>query len=171
MARRNRRPTLECLEGRIALSTTMGAAPLIRPHHVALNGGVSGSFSFNPGIRDTGTSQTLTGTGSLEPIGAVNASGTMNSTGFIAKGHATGMFTFANTSGSITIKLTGPSQAGFAGLPRNFTYKIVGSTGTDAGARGSGKATLSEVEADAIPPGTGAHVIVGPIFGLTLHSS
>ncbi len=171
MALRNRNPQLEVLESRLALSaggtTAIGVA---RPHHIALNGEVSGTFSLTQGIPDVGSGQTLTGLGTVSPLGQVSASGTIRSPGFIAHGRASGSFNLSNANGSVTIQLKGPRQPGFAALPRTFTFKIVAATGKFAGNVDRGKATLDEVEADASAtlPTSGSSVIVGPIFGLTL---
>jgi hypothetical protein len=172
MESRNRRPQLESLEGRLALSAG-GMSAVAKPHHVALNGEVGGSFSFTPTNPDVGHSQTLTGSGMVSPLGQVSASGTLTSLGFIAKGRATGSFTLSNANGSVTIALTGPRQSGFSALPRQFSFKIVRATGQYAGASDKGTATLDEVEADGTAPSpmSGSSIIVGPIFGLTLHSS
>jgi hypothetical protein len=73
----------------------------------------------------------------------------------------------------VTIRLTGPTQSGFATLPKSFTFKIVATTGKYSGDTDSGTATFTEAVADPVPPKSpsGPGVIVGPIFSLTLHSS
>jgi hypothetical protein len=174
MAPRNRRPQLEVLDGRLALSAGGTAAlGVVKPHHVALNGEVSGRFLLAPGNPDVGSYQTLTGSGTVSPLGQVSASGTIKSPGFIARGRTTGTLDLSNANGSVTIRLTGPLKPGFATLPRKFTFKIVAATGQYVGDVDTGTATLDEVEADGIPtPSTSkSTVIVGPIFGLTLRSS
>ena len=170
MARRNGTPQVELLEGRLALSGG-GAAALAVPHRVALNGQVGGTFLLAPTIPDTGDSQAITAAGSVAPLGKVNASGLLTTPGFIARGRATGSITLSNTNGSVTIQLTGPIQKGFSVLPRNFSFKIVSATGEYADATDRGRASITEVEADGVSPTSGPHVIVGPIFGMTLHSS
>ena len=168
------RPQLEILDGRLALSAGGTAAlGVIKPHHLALNGEVSGKFLLAPGIPDVGSSQTLIGSGTVTPLGQVSASGTMKSPGFIARGRTTGTLNLSNANGSVTIQLTGPLKPGFATLPRKFTFKIVAATGQYVGDVDTGTATLDEVEADGIPtPSTSrSTVIVGPIFGLTLRSA
>ena len=58
MALRNRRPEVEAMEGRVVLSTGGTAATgVFRPHHIALNGEVSGKFSLSPGVPDAGSSE------------------------------------------------------------------------------------------------------------------
>ena len=58
---------------------------MVKPHHIALNGEVSGMFSLTPGIPDAGSSQTLTGSGKVAPLGHVTGSGSITSPGFIAQ--------------------------------------------------------------------------------------
>ena len=175
MALRDRRPQLEILEGRLALSGGGGTAAIsmVKPHHVALNGEVSGKFWLAPSIPDVGPSQALTGSGTVSPLGQVSASGTFRSPGFVARGRATGTFHLSNTNGSVTIELTGPLEPGFATLPRKFKFRIVAATGKYVGDSATGTATLDEVEADGVttPPASGQGIIVGPIFGLLLRTA
>ena len=182
MKRSARRPQVEALENKAPLSavgmmaipheTTAIVSQRVPRHHIALNGTVSGSWTLNPGIPDVGSSQTLTGSGTVKPLGLVSANGTLHLTGFVAVGRATGTLTLANTLGSVTLQLTGTSQHGFSGPPRQLTFKIIAASGQYAGDFDFGTATLTEVVADAVPPvstPTNLSIIVGPIFGLTLH--
>jgi hypothetical protein len=144
-----------------------------RLHRITLSGEVDGTWSIQAGPPDRGEAQTLTGSGTVQPLGSVGATGTLRLPGFIASGRATGTLTLANAQGSVTLQLTGPLQRGPSVPPRQFSYKITGATGLYAGDKGSGTASLLEVVADAQPvPGPGAGglpIIVGPIFTLTLH--
>jgi hypothetical protein len=186
MKRTRHCPRLEPLENKALLSAvdmmvTASEAPVlllpkVAHHQIALNGSVSGPWTVTPGIPDIGSSQTLTGSGTVKPLGQVSASGTLHLTGFIAVGHATGTLTLTNARGSVTLQLTGKPQRGFSGPPMQLTFKIVKATGHYAGSTGSGTAMLTEVVADAVPPvststPTNLPIIIGPIFNLTLHSA
>jgi len=184
MKRHARRPRIENLEDKALLSAAgIGAqnAPIIlvpppaNHHHIALNGEVGGTWTIQMVNPDVGRAQTLTGSGTVQPLGKVGATGTLQATGFIAKGRAGGMLTLSNAQGSVTIKLTGPPQPGFSMLPRQFTFKIVAATGKYKGATDQGSASLTEVEAACSPLPTpimaSLPIIVGPIFSLTLHSA
>jgi hypothetical protein len=154
-------------------ATALVARPVAR-HHIALNGAVGGTWTIQPGIPDVGQTQTLKGSGAVQPLGAVTATGTLHATGFIAMGHAGGTITLSNDRGSVTLQLTGPTQRGFSPLPRQFTYRIVAATGDESGATDSGAATLVEVLAAGDVPGPSTAsppIIVGPLFSLTLHST
>jgi hypothetical protein len=105
---------LEELESRTLLSS----APLASP--------VAGAGSHLP---DTGMRYDLTGTGKLDLTGPVKVSGYVQTTGFVASGHASGSITFTNALGSLTLGLTGPTQPGFAPLPVHFTFTVTGGTG------------------------------------------
>jgi hypothetical protein len=172
MASRNRRPQAEILERRIALSAG-GAAVVgvVKPHHVSLNGEIGGKFSLAPGIPDIGSSQTLTGSGTVSTLGHVTGSGILTTPGFIAWGRSTGMFKLSNANGSVTIQLTGPLTPGFSPLPRKFAFKIVAATGKYVGDVATGTAALDEVEADGSSTPSNASPIVGSIFGLTLRTA
>jgi hypothetical protein len=159
----------------LALAPIILVPPTVHPHHIALNGEVSGTWTIQMLNPDVGQQQTLTGSGPVQPLGNVGATGTLHATGFIARGSASGMLTLSNAQGSVTIKLMGPRQPGFSLLPRTFSFQIVAATGKYRGATDRGTAMLTEVEAAGTPlpmPVTaGLPIIVGPIFGLTLKSA
>jgi hypothetical protein len=142
--------------------------------HLALNGTVSGTWSGQAGIPDTGSGQSLNGAGTVRPLGNVQASGSLHLTGFIANGHATGSLTLTNSAGSLTLQLTGPTQTGFSGPPSSFSYTITKGTGRFAGAKATGVLKLQETpEQSAIPGGPGQATpmfIVAPQFTLTFGS-
>jgi hypothetical protein len=178
-----RRPQIEALEGKTLLNAagvagpsaaTVLVAPPVNRHHIALNGEVSGSWSIQPGTPDSGETQTLKGSGTIQPLGTVQAQGTLHSTGFIAKGHATGTLILSNVQGSVTLQLTGPPQSGFSAFPGQYTYKIVAGTGKYKCATDQGTAMLFEAVVDP-PVSTSGNantgIIVGPFFRMTLHST
>jgi hypothetical protein len=184
MRKQSARPQVDALENRHLLSASgngLALAPIIlvpppvHPHHIALNGEVSGTWTIQIVNPDVGQEQLLTGSGSVQPLGKVDAAGTLHATGFIARGRATGTVTLSNAQGTVTIKLTGPRQRGFSTLPRTFSFQIVEATGNYRGATNRGTATLTEVAAagTALPTPRAANfpIIVGALFGLTLKSA
>jgi hypothetical protein len=164
------RPRLEQLEDRIALNSsptplTLSTSPVPLDHqahsasaHTHLSGEVSGTWSAQPPPPDGGTTQSLTGTGQVAPLGTVQATGTLVTPGFVGTGQTTGTMTLTTASGSITIQLAGPPQPGFSGPPTRFHFTITGGTGSFAGATGQGRAILHESPAQAGMP---------PVFTLT----
>ena len=186
------RPQVEPLEERTVPSAVHGpahAAPVAHHHHVkhrhhhapqpappgqglgqVLSGQVSGTWTTQPGLPDTGTEQTLTGAGTVQPLGPVQATGTLHTPGFILRGETTGTLTLSNANGSVTLRLVGPPQPGFSGPPPTFTYTVVGGTGAYAGASGTGTVAFSEQPAQqpVCPPGTPCpQDIIAPSFTLT----
>jgi hypothetical protein len=143
------------LESRIALSSYnpalvataapsaeyQAAAPASQPSQ-HLHGPLHGSYTIVPSIPDTGTHYDLSGSGSIDGLGQVTATGELHSTGFILNGHATGTLTLQNANGAVTLQLVGPSQPGFAPLPNHFDYTIVSATGAYTGMQGSGTIDL-----------------------------
>jgi hypothetical protein len=110
---------------------------------VNLHGTVQGTLV--PVIRgpiDAGLQYDLTGAGVLGGQPPFLASGTLHRTGMIAPGHATGTLTLTNARGSITLRLEGPPQPGFAPLPGGFHFVVTGGTGAYWGVTGDGQLTL-----------------------------
>jgi hypothetical protein len=137
---------LEELSARVLPS----ANPLVAVHgHVAhaahhmeqqppLDGKGQGTFTDNPIPRDAGITYTLGGTATFAGLGDVTVSGTVHSVGFIREGNATGELTFKNANGSVTVKLTGPTQPGISALPHKFEYTVTGGTGQYKNLSGDG---------------------------------
>jgi hypothetical protein len=50
--------------------------------------------------------------------------------------------TLTNAKGSITLKLEGPTQSGFAPLPNRFHFSVTSGTGAYRGVTDHGEATL-----------------------------
>jgi hypothetical protein len=157
------RPQVEALEGRSVPAA--GVAQL-------LAGSVSGTWTTEMTIPDTGGVQRLTGFGTVVPLGDVAATGTVRTPGFIAQGRTTATVTLQDAAGSVTVRLvSAQAQPGFGPPATLYKYTITGTTGAFAGLAGHGTATLRELEAagpPVAPPGGAAPlVIVGPLF--TLH--
>ena len=155
------RPRVEPLDDRTLPSAVPGMTPIVLPlipaghhraHHLTLIGQVSGTWGTQPGVPDAGARQTLTGSGTVQPLGAVEANGTLHLTGFIRRGEATGTLTLTNAQGSVRLKLVGPPQRGFSGPPATFHDKITGGTGAYAHATGRGTAGLTETTEFVRPP-------------------
>ena len=171
MTRRNRTPRLEALEGRLAPGAG-GMGVMVKPHHVALNGEVSGSFHYAFVNSDTANSQGLSGGGSVAPLGQVNASGSLSLPVPITHTRAAGSMTLSNAGGSVTIQLTGSIPKANSPFPRNLTFKIVAATGNDAGDTDRGTATFTEAIIDPLPLNSSdSSAVIGPVYTLTLHSA
>lgn len=139
----------------IHITVTRALVPTTTPFTVAsinstakvtlpLAGKITGTYSIAPTTNpDIGKLYLFTGTGTAGALGAVSATGSVRTLGFIAGGHATGTLTLSNSHGSVTLTLTGPSQPGFSGLPASMTYQITSATGDYAGDTGSGSIAIS----------------------------
>jgi hypothetical protein len=148
MKRPTCRPRVEELEPRTTPSTTgvpsalqMAAAPGHVSHPPA-TGMLTGNYTSPMAIPDVGKGYNLTGHGVVAGLGRVSVSGALHSLGFVPSGHAGGTITLANTHGSLTFALTGPTQPGFSGMPTRFTSTITGGTGKYKNLRGTGTAML-----------------------------
>lgn len=75
---------------------------------------------------------TLNGTTALDGYGPVKVTGTLHSVGFVFVGRATGRITLSNATGSVTLDLEGPDQAGMSPLPTVWAFKVASHTGTFA---------------------------------------
>ena len=96
---------------------------------IAVTGSASGTYTSPLSNPDAGKTTILRGNGTVGPLGKVEVSGAIQSPGFIAHGHAGGVLTLSNDKGTVTLTLTGPTQKGFAALPRTFQYRITAATG------------------------------------------
>jgi hypothetical protein len=130
---------------------------------LALGGTISGTYTTSHTNPDAGTQYTLNnGSGTLNVVGKVTATGTLQSVGMIASGQAGGTVTLKTASkDAITLQLTGPHQKGFAHLPTHFTYKVTKATGQFASLMGQqGMANLTLGTAAGSTPGS---------FNLVIH--
>ena len=180
---RRSRPVVEALEGKKLLSAVGVPAPhatalvasKASQRHLLLVGTIQGTWSRTLTNPDIGGAQTLQGTGKVRPLGAVDASGTLHTPGFVARGNTTGSLTLEDNRGSVTLHLVGTmTRPGFSGPATALRYTIVDGTGRYAGASGSGTAELQERPEQgppAGPPGTASpHYLIAPSFTLTLRA-
>ncbi len=154
--RRGLHPTVEACESRALLSAGIGSPPAIVAmvsHHparsVRLVGTFQGQYQVNGAIPDVGKTYVIAGSGSVRGHVRASVAGSLHSLGFIAQGEALGDLTLQGARGSVTLHLTGPSQAGFQPLPSQFSFTTTGGTGRYRRIHASGTATLT------LTPGTG----------------
>jgi hypothetical protein len=155
------RPSVEPLEDRalpsalsisslpIAVPTTAALGkPAAKPasHPVRLAGWISGTWTLQPTLPDTGTVQKMRASASFSGLGVAQVSGTLTTPGFVALGgSAQATLQITTARGSVTIQLTGPvPHPSPGGSPTTWHFTIVGGTGAYAGASGSGSTTLRE---------------------------
>jgi hypothetical protein len=164
MARLDTRLDLERLGSRILPSASPVAAhsapvflgpPVVQPNP-PLSGHGHGSYFYDAVESGAGIEYRMSGTAALPGMGTVGVRGSVHSVGFIQKGHAGGELTFGGPHGSITLELTGPTQAGFSPLPTSFTVRVVAETGAYAGRHWhQGRLTLNVIPAPTavgVPP-------------------
>jgi hypothetical protein len=142
---------VESLEGRIVLSTSNVAGAAVQAAlvkggiYLDLHGSGRGRFShsrpFPPA--DLGVTDVIKGRARLGRLGAVTLTGSLNGTGSIVQGSATGTLALKNSRGSVALALTGPPEDGFQ-APESGTYTFAVKSGTGAYARafGTGKVDL-----------------------------
>jgi hypothetical protein len=121
------------------------------PPHFVWAGQGTGVFTHEVGIPEIGQVYDLLGSATLTGLGRVNVSGAVQSVGFILHGHAWGKLLLTNAKGSVTLRLEGPEQNGFAALPHQFTFDVVGGSGSYKHLNGHGTLQL------VIAPATQAH--------------
>ena len=109
-----------------------------------LTGKITGKLLPAPTAADIGAIYVLNGKGHAEDMSDVTAHGQVHLPGFIVSGHATGTLTLTSLSknaadrGSVTLKLTGPTEPGFGPFPKTLSYVITSGTGAFTGATGVG---------------------------------
>src|SRR4051812_32020015 len=114
MRRRRWQPQCERLESVVSLSvghSPVGTAAVQAARHslnLSLNGRIDGTWVPAPKISDAGDLQSLSGFGSVRPLGQISASGELLTTGFVLRGRATGLLTLSNAQGTVPVSLTGP---------------------------------------------------------------
>jgi hypothetical protein len=85
-----------------------------RPSCLKLRGTLKGTITAEAGrVRDVGASFTLALKGSAAPLGSVRATGTVNGTGFIARGRETARITLKARHGNVTITAQSAPVRGF----------------------------------------------------------
>ena len=149
---------VESLDERALPSAVASAAPAAAALAAAQpqppSGQAHGTYAVQVGNPDAGTAYHVQGSGHVKGVGQFTFTGTLHRVGFIAQGHATGTLTLTNANGSVTLALTGPTQAGFARLPVTFAYHVSGGTG--AYAHATGHAFLN-LYLTPTPGGDGSH--------------
>jgi hypothetical protein len=147
---------------------------------IALLGDVSGGYTTTTNA-DGSSSQALTAAGLVQPVGSVQASGTVSIPASTTPGgQETATITLTGSQGTITLSLTpaplppgsplaGQGAQASANAPVTpFKYTITGGTGAYASATGSGLAILLELPP---PSGTtsgssGSQTMTAPMFTL-----
>jgi hypothetical protein len=151
MKSHNTRLCVEELDSRTLPSTTPLAPPGLAEalahrtstrHVHGLAGTITGTYTIGHDIPDTGMSYRFTGAGTVGLLGAVTATASLRTTGFIEQGRAGGALTLSNAQGTLTLRLQGPVQRGFAALPQHFHFTVSGGTGAFQGLAGGGMVTL-----------------------------
>ncbi len=129
----------------VQLVATIDSTAIVAPKaSLPLDGTIKGTYKLAPTLPDIGATYVFNGSGHAGAMGTVTAAGTVTLPGFIATGHATGTLKLTRVSasaahsGSVTLKLTGPTEAGFGPFPTDLAYVITAGTGAFAGATGSG---------------------------------
>jgi len=151
----------------IRLIATLRDRAIVVAKPTLLDGTIDGTYSLAPTAVDIGAGYVFNGTGTAGDLGAVSAHAFVTLPGFIATGQATGTLTLTQVgpsasavNNSVTLKLTGPTEAGFGAFPASLAYVITGGTGAFAGATGTGSIavtlnsdmTFSFVITSALPP-------------------
>jgi hypothetical protein len=149
------RPQVEALESWVPLSGAAGAihagavaaamAPIVGRQGpvLALSGTVQGGYAISGLIPDIGKTYKFGVAGRISPLGQTGDNGQIHTTGFIARGVATGTMTIGAPRGTVKLQLTGPTQPGFAPLPSTMSYTINGGTGAYKKATGSGTIAIN----------------------------
>jgi hypothetical protein len=159
------RPRLEVLEDRSLPSSTSVIAPVAlgpaaahaaAPVPITPWGVVSGTWVPGPAPKGGGTLQVLTGSGTVSPVGPVQAALKLQVPGTAQAGRASGTLTLTTTRGTVTLQLQGPLTRGLGGTTLPLNYKITGGTGKYAGATGSGVVVLTETTGGTAPGGHAA---------------
>jgi hypothetical protein len=151
--KRSRRlvPCLESLEPVVVMSISAAVMPrlpalmafALKHPKLALSGQVTGTWQSGMTNPDVGNAQSISGSGTVAPIGPTQVSGTLRTPGFIRSAGTTGTLTLTGNTGTVTLSLRSLKQKGLSGLAANYTFTLSG-TGGYAGATGKGTAVLSE---------------------------
>ena len=135
------------------VATIDSTANVAKPY-ISLEGTIAGTYKLAPAVPDIGATYVFTGSGNAGALGPVGAAGSVHLPGFIASGMAGGTLTLTSASaspgkaGSVTLKLTGPTEAGFGPFPTTLSFVITSSTGAFANVAGIGNMTRSDVLTD-----------------------
>ena len=131
---------------------------VLATHTVTLVGTVQGHESLpNPSGLNS-----LSGSGSVVAVGAVQIKGTLRDPGTVAASFRATV-TLRDAHGTLVVALQGVRGGpASSGIPLTLTYNILGGSGGDRGARGTGVATFQEF----LPPVAPGHR-AAPSFSLT----
>ncbi|MDQ2733288.1 MAG: hypothetical protein M3Y56_16685 [Armatimonadota bacterium] len=124
------------------------------PSQTTLSGAVTGTYTIQQTIPDVGATYMLTGMGTVAPLGQVQVAGSFRTPGNIATGTATGQLTLTGSSGTTTLTLTGPQQAGFSPPPSAFHYTVTGTTGSGATGTNSALTNSGNITLTLVPSST-----------------
>ena len=179
MSGQKKTPDVEELETRAVPSTVpflaTGASGMLGAHAngnaaAALTGLLTGSYTPAPGIPDAGLRFTLQGGGTVSGMGKVTLTGSLHGVGYTVAGHAGGELVLTNAHGSLTLRLEGTLQPGFAPLPTHFYFNVVKGTGSYAHELASGTVEFHYAPAPVpmhLRPGE-APPLAGGTFAITL---
>ena len=127
------------------IATIDSTAIVAKATSLNLAGTITGKYSLAPTAVDLGAGYVFNGTGTAGAMGKVSLQGTVFIPGFVATGQAHGTLTLTAVSPSasavlstVTLAVTGPTQAGFGPFPSTLNYTITGGTGALSGATGTG---------------------------------
>jgi hypothetical protein len=147
MSGQKKKPRVEELETRAVPSTVpflaTGASGMLGAHAngnaaPVLAGLLTGSYTPSPNLPDAGLQFHLQGGGTVNGMGKVSLTGSLHGVGFVAAGHAGGELVITNAHGSLTLRLEGTLQPGFASPPAHFYFNVVKGTGAYAHELASG---------------------------------
>jgi hypothetical protein len=101
-----------------------------------------GRYTLAKNTTTSAKTYTLQGSADFGSSGFFAIGGTIQTVGNKA-GQATGRITLSNSRGTLTLQVTGPTQAKNAGVPSSFTYKVLSGTGFFAHYAGQGTFQIS----------------------------
>ena len=134
----------------VRLVATFHDRAIVVSKQTLLTGSISGKYGLAPTIPDIGARYVFDGTGTAGDLGSVSAHGLVSLPGFISTGNATGTLTLTQVgpsaspvNNSVTLRLTGPTEAGFGPFPSTLSYTITSGTGAFGGAAGSGSIAVT----------------------------
>jgi len=123
--------------------------PPVHAHH-ALATVATGYYICTLRFASTNTGYHFTGSATVKSMGWVFVQADIYAVGYSTGRGAYGQITFSNAHGSVTIKLTGPSQPKLSPLPSVFHYKVLSTTGAYRHIKDSGQLRLTRMP-DRVP--------------------
>ena len=97
---------------------------------ISLAGTITGTYRIAGDNPLTGFVYAFSGTGTAGDLGAVSLTGTITVPGTTSTtDKATGRMTLTNASGSVTLKLTGPTETVLGPIPGTMDFSILSATG------------------------------------------